>query len=161
MYDRYKKRVFPALLTDSTVSEEDKLHIRDLLKKPWNPYIRRHTAATEISKTLHGDAQRIDKYMGWTPHGNTRVKYQHYFDDDALEGVLTEMDGLVLPGSKGSKKGKSPLKPKQCPNCDETNKPETKYCGKCGFALTFDAFNEAIEERSKVKRDWESIKGPR
>ena len=46
------------LLEDPTVSEEDKLKIRDLLKKPWNPYVRRHTAATEISKSLKHRSHR-------------------------------------------------------------------------------------------------------
>jgi integrase len=63
MYDRYKKVNFPKLLEDPLVPEEDKLKIRDLLKKPWNPYVRRHTAATEISKRLK-DPVLIDKYMG-------------------------------------------------------------------------------------------------
>lgn len=52
IYDNYKKEHFPKLLDDSMVPEEEKRKIRDLLRKPWNPYIRRHTAATEISKTL-------------------------------------------------------------------------------------------------------------
>lgn len=157
-YDDYKKVVFPELLQDPLVPEEDKRRIKDLIKKPWNPYIRRHTAATEISKALHGDAARIDKYMGWVHTGNTRVKYQHYYNDDGLEGVLTEMDGLVLPGSKGDKKGKSPLKPKQCPNCDESNKPESKFCAKCKFVLSFDSFNEAIQEKENAKQEIEQMK---
>lgn len=72
MYDRYKKQVFPALLQDPRVPEEDKRKIRDLLKKPWNPYVRRHTAATEMSKSLK-DPVLIDQYMGWRPKGNTRL----------------------------------------------------------------------------------------
>ncbi len=51
-YADYKKKQFPKLLEDPLVPEEDKRKIKDLLKKPWNLYIRRHTAATEISKAL-------------------------------------------------------------------------------------------------------------
>ena len=71
MYERYKKVVFPRLLNDPLVPEDDKRKIRDLLKKPWNPYVRRHTAATEISKNLK-DSVMIDQYMGWSHAGNTR-----------------------------------------------------------------------------------------
>jgi integrase/recombinase XerD len=158
MYDRHKKRFHGLLLQDPTVPEEDKRHIKDLLQKPWNPYLRRHTAATEISKALK-DPIRIDKYLGWVHNGNTRIKYQHYFNDDGLEGVLTEMDGLVLssPGAKG-RGGKSVLKPKLCPNCDETNKPESKFCVKCKFVLSFDAFNEAIEEKARTAKEAEESK---
>ena len=63
MYDRYKKVIFPKLLEDPLVPEEDKRKIRGLLMKPWNPYVRRHTAATEISKSLK-DSVLIDQYLG-------------------------------------------------------------------------------------------------
>lgn len=64
VYERYKKRHFPKLLEDPLIPEEDKRKIRDLLKKPWNLYVRRHTAATEISKSLK-DSVLIDQYMDW------------------------------------------------------------------------------------------------
>jgi integrase len=83
MYDRYKKVLFPSLLQDSRVPEEDKRKMRDLLKKKWNPYVRRHTAATEMSKILK-DPLLIDQYMGWSHKGNTRQKYQHSYNDDAF-----------------------------------------------------------------------------
>jgi integrase/recombinase XerD len=155
VYDKYKKEVFPKLLQDPLVPEEDKRHIRDLLKKRWNPHNRRHTAGTEISKAIK-DPVLVNQYMGWSQKGNTRLKYQHYFADDAFEAMITVVDGLTLPDSKIDKDGKkkrSPLKPKQCPNCDETNKTESKFCVKCKFVLSFDAFNEALEEKDKSARD--------
>ena len=36
----------PKLLESPNVLPEDKQKIRELLKKPWNPYIRRHSALT-------------------------------------------------------------------------------------------------------------------
>jgi len=127
--------VFPKLLEDPLVPEEDKRKIRDLLKKPWNPYVRRHTAATEISKLLK-DSVLIDQYLGWSHAGNTRQRYQHYYADDSFDAMLA-IDGLVTPNSKS--KVKNLLKPKMCPNCDESNKPESKFCIKCKFVLSFDA----------------------
>ena len=154
IYEKYKKVVFPRLLEDPLVPEEDKRKIGDLLKKPWNPYIRRHTAATEISKSLK-DSVLIDQYMGWSHAGNTRQKYQHYYADDSFDAMLV-IDGLVTPNSKD--KNKNLLRPKQCPNCDETNKPESRFCVKCKFVLSFDAFNEAIEEKEKSAREAEQTK---
>ena len=52
IYKRYKEEFFPRLLKDPDVSKEDKDVIRALLAKPWNPYIRRHSALTEKSKIL-------------------------------------------------------------------------------------------------------------
>ncbi|HEY7082243.1 MAG TPA: primase alpha helix C-terminal domain-containing protein, partial [Nitrososphaeraceae archaeon] len=45
----YKEEFLPKLLADPTVSNEDKEKIKDLLAKPFNPYIRRHSALTEKS----------------------------------------------------------------------------------------------------------------
>ena len=47
IYNNYKQEFFPKLLEDPTVSNEDKEKIRNLLAKPFNPYIRRHSALTE------------------------------------------------------------------------------------------------------------------
>jgi integrase len=123
MYANYKKIHFPKLLRDPSVPEEDKQKISQLLKKPWNPYIRRHTAATEISKALK-DSVLIDQYMGWSHAGNTRQKYQHYYNDDSFDAMLTMMDGLkpISPT-----RNRTLLKPRLCPNCFETNKPESRF----------------------------------
>ena len=43
IYHRYQTKRFPRLLNDENVPIEDKNKIGELLKKPWNPYIRRHT----------------------------------------------------------------------------------------------------------------------
>jgi integrase/recombinase XerD len=161
IYTSYKKVHFPRLLKDPAVPDDDKLKIADLLKKPWNPYIRRHTAATEISKALK-DSVLIDQYMGWSHAGNTRQKYQHYYNDDSFDAMLTMMDGLkpIAPG-----KGKILLKLRICPNCSESNTPESRFCAKCKFVLTFDAYNESIadaervrEEQQKLKKEMEELK---
>jgi integrase/recombinase XerD len=156
-YMIYKNERFPKLLEDPTVPEEDKRKVKDLLQKPWNPYIRRHTAATEISKILK-DSVLIDQYMGWSHAGNTRQKYQHYYADDSFDAMLTMMDGLTPASGYLNSKKKNLLKPKQCPNCDESNKPENKFCSKCRFVLSFDAFNETMEQKSKELQEAENAK---
>jgi hypothetical protein len=157
MYDRYKKKHFPKLLQNPTVSEEDKRKIRDLLKKPWNPYVRRHTAATEISKVLK-DSVLIDQYMGWSHAGNTRQKYQHYMADDAFDAMLTLADGLISPNSPSLKGKKSPLRPRLCPNCDESNKPEARFCSKCKFVLSWDVYNESIQSAEQSKQEAQEMR---
>jgi integrase/recombinase XerD len=157
MYYRYKNVVFPNVLKDPLAPEENKRKIRDLLKKPWNPYVRRHTAATEISNGLK-DPVLVDDYMGWSHKGNTRQKYQHYYTDDAFDAMLMTMNGLVLPSSVEKSRSKNLLKPKMCPNCDESNKPESKFCSKCKFVLSFEAFSEAMEEKGKAAKEVEQQK---
>ncbi|MFL6401133.1 MAG: hypothetical protein ACJ72J_16350, partial [Nitrososphaeraceae archaeon] len=43
VYREYQKTFFPKLLEDPTVPGEDKEKIKNLLSKPFNPYIRRHS----------------------------------------------------------------------------------------------------------------------
>lgn len=43
------------------------------------------------------------------------------------------------------------LKPKQCPNCMEPNKPDSKFCAKCRMVLTYDAYSETIEEKQNQR----------
>jgi integrase len=155
IYDNYKKSRFPKLLDDPTVSPEDKRKIRELLRKPWNPYVRRHTAATEISKALK-DSVLIDQYMGWSHSGNTRQKYQHYYNDDSFDAMLTMMDGLKPRGDHSG--NKNLLKPRTCPNCNETNTPESRFCTKCKFVLTFDAYNETVANATQTRESVKEIK---
>jgi hypothetical protein len=98
--------------------------------------------------------------MGWSQSGNTRQRYQHYFASDAIEAMLIA-DGLVPPadgGGASTKSKKDLLKPKQCPNCDEPNKPESKFCVKCKFVLSFDAYNEVTEEAEQRAKELEEMK---
>jgi hypothetical protein len=34
---------------------------------------------------------------------------------------------------------------KQCPGCNEPNKPDNRLCAKCKMVLTYDAYNETLE----------------
>jgi integrase/recombinase XerD len=138
------------LLEDPLIPEEDKRKIRDLLRKPWNLYIRRHTAATEISKRLK-DSVLIDQYMGWSHAGNTRQKYQHYYSDDGIDAMLLA-DGIPVNSTSSLGATKGLLKPKICPNCEESNKPDSKFCVKCKFVLSFDLFNEVTNEAEETKK---------
>jgi integrase/recombinase XerD len=47
IYKDYKENFFPKLLEDATIPNEDKERIKALLLKPFNPYVRRHSALTE------------------------------------------------------------------------------------------------------------------
>lgn len=139
VYHRYKDKLFPKLLKDPNVTPEDKQKIEQLLKKPWNPYVRRHSALTDKSKILKEHTLR--QYAGWTTNSNMPHKYLHYFGNEASESLL-EAYGIVTKDQKLS----DALRPKQCPNCNEPNKPDSKFCAKCRMVLTYDAYNETLEK---------------
>ena len=152
IYDNYKKSVFPKLLESPSVLPEDKQKIRDLLRKPWNPYIRRHSALTEKSKILKEHVLR--QHAGWSGSSNMHMKYIHYFGNESNESLL-EAYGIVSKDKLMS----NVLKPKICPQCNEPNKPENlKYCVKCGLVLSYNAYNEILDRQQEKESEVKVLK---
>jgi hypothetical protein len=161
IYREYKEHVFPRLLESPDVLPEDKPRIAELLKKPWNPYIRRHSALTEKSAILKEHVLR--QHAGWSGSSQMHLKYLHYFGNESNASLL-EAYGIVASGQQLDQ-----LRPKQCPNCSEPNKPDSKFCAKCRMVLTYDAYNETLESqkekelgvkefREKYERDIKEIR---
>jgi integrase len=94
IYRNYKTKILPHLLNDENVPVEDKNKIREILKKPWNPYIRRHTGITEKSKMRHINEHQLRQHAGWSPRSQMHLKYIHHFNNEASDSLL-EAYGLV------------------------------------------------------------------
>lgn len=129
------------MLESPDVLPEDKPLINELLKKRWNPYVRRHSALTEKSIMLKDPI--LKQHAGWSPKSNMHLKYLHHFGNESTESLL-EAYGLVDHGTQIDQ-----LKPKQCPNCQEPNKIDSKFCAKCRMVLNYDAYNETLENQKK------------
>lgn len=140
IYKNYKTKLFPNLL-ETKIPEDDKQNIKELLNKPWNPYIRRHSALTEKSKYLKEHILR--QHSGWSRNSQMHLKYLHYFGNESSESILEEY-GIIQQTDA--------LKPKQCPNCNEPNRPDSRFCARCRMVLTYDAYSETLEEQ-KNKAD--------
>lgn len=91
-YGNYKENVFPKLLDNPNVLPEDKQKIKDLLKKPWNPYIRRHSTLTEKSKILKDHI--LKQHAGWAGNSQMHLKYLHYYGNESNDSLL-EAYGIV------------------------------------------------------------------
>jgi hypothetical protein len=72
IYEKYRQEFFPKLLESPDVPPEDKVKIKQLLKKPWTPYIRRHSAITEKSRILKEHVLR--QHCGWSTSSNMPQK---------------------------------------------------------------------------------------
>ena len=140
--EHYRDDYFPKLIENPIVSQEDKQAIRKLLQKPWNLYIFRHSALTHKSQILKESTLR--DHAGWTMSSKMPSIYLHYFGTESSNSLL-EAHGII----KDSKKQINTLKPKQCPNCNEPNKPDSKFCAKCKMVLTYDAYNETLEKQQE------------
>ena len=141
IYYDYKKQLFPKLLESPNILPEDKQRINELLKKPWNPYVRRHSALTEKSTILKEHVLR--QHAGWSIGSQMPQKYLHYFGNESSESLLGAY-GIIPKDQKIDQ-----LRPKQCPNCSEPNKPDSKFCAKCRMVLSYDAYEETVDNKQE------------
>jgi len=151
IYSSYRRRIFPNILNNNDVSEEDRLKIQNLLTKPWNPYIRRHSSLTQKSKILKEHTLR--QYAGWTANSGMPQKYVHYFGDEANQDLLVAYG--ILPKDEAVD---TTLRSKYCPNCNSPNQPEQHYCMACGFVLTLTGYSKLMEEQRTKEDELQSVK---
>jgi hypothetical protein len=149
IYNEYKKVFFPKLLSiidpSTTISTEDKDKIKALLAKPFNPYIRRHTGLTE--KSIKLKTHTLKQYAGWSINSGMAEKYIHYFGNESCESLL-EAYGIVTKNNSSV----DTLNPKICPNCNEGNTQDAKFCSKCRMIMSYEGYQEALESQ-KQKQD--------
>ena len=150
---KYQKGYFPKLVTlDSTISEADKSWIRNLLTKPWNPYIIRHSGLTEKSKEI--PEYILKQYAGWSKRSEMPERYIHYFGNESLNTIL-EVHGVEKKKSDGQE---NILKIKTCPHCNEPNKPDSQFCIKCKLVLSYDAYTQVLEKEKEKESEIELMK---
>lgn len=154
-YLKLKRKFFPRLLVRDDVPENDKKIIKLLLRKPWNPYVRRHTALSEKVRHPKVNEWNLREHAGWTPDSKMLRVYIHLNDtsSDAIKsmwGITTKNDSQV-----------SKLKPQICrfEGCGQSNKPDAAYCVKCKRILSFEGYTTVIEENKKEReRELEELK---
>jgi len=86
----------------------------------------------------------LKMHAGWSERSQMNLKYEHWFGNESSQSLL-EAYGIV-PQNNHSK---NILKPKQCPNCNEPNKPDSKFCAKCRMVLTYDAYKTVENQKEK------------
>lgn len=153
-YKRYKTQHLPLLLNNKDVPEDDKRKIQQLLKKPFNPYILRHSGLTEISKQVNENALR--QQGGWSINSKNPQRYIHYFGNEAVIARL-QAKGLT-------KQGKVQKDPniRLCPNCEEINPKDGIFClnQKCRMILSRGRYletkhdQESLNERVNGLEKW-------
>jgi hypothetical protein len=151
IYKYFKENFFPKLLEDTSLSNEDKEKIKGLIAKPFNPYIRRHSALTEKSTKVKSSI--LNQHAGWTTNSAMAQKYIHYFGNESSESLL-EAYGIVTKNNVPI----DTLNPKICPNCNEGNTQDAKFCSKCKMIMTFDGYQEVLQEQQEKDKDLQSVK---
>lgn len=133
IYERDLHTHFTELL-DEAIGQDDRKHIEQLLQKPWNPYVIRHSTITYFTKeVLLPDPTHMNQHFGWAKDSMMSARYQHLAGGESNK-YLGEKLGLV------DSRSKQPKLPKllECPivTCRESNNPDTPFCIKCGYPLT-------------------------
>jgi integrase len=143
IYNEYQevKERFKNLAINSDTSAEDKRKISELLRKPWNPYIRRHTAITEKASNAKINAV-LEQHAGWKEGSKMKQRYTHYFNNKSNNQIL-EAFGVLEPDQSQELR----LRVKTCPQCNEPNTPDSKFCAKCRFVLRYEGYQEAVEKQ--------------
>ncbi len=145
-YEYYKKKFFPSLLNNDGVSDPDKSFIKNLLLKPWNLYVLRHSALTEKSQYLPEAILR--SHAGWSMSSKMPQIYLHLSGESSK--ILLQRRGII---KKEDEDVSTILTSKQCPNCNEANKRDSRFCIKCGLVLSYDSYKEVRnEDKQKIDR---------
>lgn len=139
LYSNMKYKLFPKLLDDPSIPHSDKEKLKELLRKPINPYLRRHIGITEKARQIPEHSLRL--YSGWTKTSRMPEVYTHELGDEISNQIL-ELEGITTR----SREQATILKSRVCPNCSEPNKPESKFCSSCRMILSYDTYNEVIDE---------------
>src|SRR5918999_5583991 len=92
-------------------------------------------------------------YLFRLPRSQMHLRYIHYFGNESSESLL-EAYGIVTKDQQLT----DALRPKQCPNCNEPNKPDSKFCAKCRMVLTYDAYNETLENQKEKESEVQVLK---
>jgi integrase len=150
-YEYYKKRYFPSLLEDITIPDADKLLIRNILVKPWNLHVYRHSALTSKSQILTEAVLR--SHAGWTMSSKMPQVYIHLSNESSK--ILLQKRGILRAEDKETQT----LQSKQYQNCFEPNKPDgSPFCIKCKMILSYDKYNEIIEEKQRKENEITRLK---
>lgn len=152
MYRHLKLEFFPRLLTNPDIPEEDKNKIRVLLEKPWNPYVRRHTSLNEIWKLVKSE-HALRMHAGWSKNSRMVEVYTHEFSNESSQ-LLLQARGIIPANTQED----NIMKPVQCPNCNEPNKPDSRFCNKCNMILTYDAYNETLEKEKQRESEVQNLR---
>src|ERR1044072_7907404 len=132
----YEKNYYPSLIKGETtiqMSESDKAAIRNLVTRKWNIYVLRHSALTKKSQFL--TEANLRSHAGWTASSKMPQVYIHLSGES--NNAILEKYGIR---TKETKEKENILKAKECPNCQEINKHETKFCSRCRMVLSYDSY---------------------
>lgn len=122
--------------------------------KPFNPYcIGDHSRLTNLVESGVSEFE-LKRFRGWALDSKMARRYVH-MSGKGLNEKLLELAGIK---KRDAIEKESPLKAKECYRCKQKNAPDAKYCIKCNFVLTAEAFEELKGKEEERNKELEEIK---
>jgi len=111
-----------------------------LTTKKWNPYCIRHSAITADSDYLPEYA--LKKKARWSMNSKQGSRYIKRRMGDDLKNQILARNGIISEESVAAQRKPSVL---TCARCSLVNAVDNKFCSKCSYPLTPQAYEEIKE----------------
>jgi integrase len=143
MMKQLRKRIIRLLENNSIEGQEEREKLDYLIKrKRWNPYCFRHSSITHDSDYLPDFA--LKKKVRWSINSKQGARYIKRRMGDELKMEILARNGII---SEHEIKQKPSVH--LCPRCELVNAIDNKYCSKCSYPLTPQAFEDIKTEENK------------
>jgi hypothetical protein len=138
MMKQLKNRIIRMLQNGSIRDENGRQRLEFLLRtKKWNPYCIRHSAITYDSDFLPEYA--LKKKVRWSMNSKQGARYIKRRMGDDLKNQILLRNGILSEDSASALKKPSVL---ICSRCSLVNATDNKFCSKCSYPLTPQAYEE-------------------
>jgi integrase/recombinase XerD len=112
------------------------------IKKRVYNHLFRHSRSTELAQ--HLTESQLEEHLGWVPGSDMPRVYVH------LSGKQIDDALLKIYGVKKAESMVPELISKECSRCEKINGPTSKFCSRCGMALSLEAAKEIQEYEQKL-----------
>jgi integrase/recombinase XerD len=148
MMKQLRNRIVRLLESGSITDNDEKQKLEYLLQtKKWNPYCIRHSSITSDSDFLPEYA--LKKKARWSMNSKQGSRYIKRRMGNDLKNQILVHNGMITEESAIAERKPSVL---NCARCSLVNAVDNKFCSKCSYPLTPQAYDEIkAEEEDKFK----------
>ncbi|MCW4009704.1 MAG: site-specific integrase [Candidatus Bathyarchaeota archaeon] len=115
------------------------------IKKRVYPHLFRHSRATFLAN--HLTEAQLNHHFGWVQASNMASTYVHLSGRD-VDGSLLKLQGIKVETAESE----TAFRPTNCPRCNESNSPTSKFCKRCGAPLDVATAVKVDETRAKADK---------
>src|SRR5919198_5009371 len=143
MMKQLRERIIHMLESGSIADENERQKLEYLLRtKKWNPYCIRHSAITSDSDYLSGYG--LNKKVRWSMNSKQPSRYIKPRMGNDLKKQILVHDGII---SENELQKKATVL--SCFRCKYVNTTDVKFCSKCSYPLTSQAYDEIKEAENR------------